>query len=146
MELLGPNISASIDLYEPARVTLFRNDLSPNWMPCLRGEDATHYEPLGSFEWYNPRMQYISYACGLDMMDQRSAYGGRGRNYFYDYKLAQTKSRCHVTGKFKKSCDMATSNFLAEKPMIPFPIPPLYNVPVDQPISIRRTETNDDSS
>jgi len=69
LELLGPRISASIDLYRPAWTTLCENDISLQWMPCLGGLDDSNYEPLNSFEGYNPRMQHISFAFGLDMFD-----------------------------------------------------------------------------
>ena len=66
LALLFMTPSVSIILHG-AWVTILQNCLALNWIPCLGDPDT--YEPLTSFEEYNPRMQRISYAVGLDMFD-----------------------------------------------------------------------------
>ena len=67
--LLGPHVAASIDLYHPARMTLWENDISLRWMPCLGGEESDYEPPDEFLDGYNPRRKLISYACGLDMSE-----------------------------------------------------------------------------
>ena len=66
LHYLGPRLYFSIDIYRPALATLQQNYLTLNWMPCLGDPDT--YQPLTSFEGYNPRMQHVR-LFGLDMFD-----------------------------------------------------------------------------